>query len=134
MKTNKLFFAILFSALIITVTTNFAQEKQNKTDQEKVTAESNRDGLIADLTNLAALANQYYRKPKQLGGGEGHFTGWFIPEAIDTTRNGMFSAIITKSNITLSGTGNQIGNDGRHKVRVTMIVGPNKIESTIINN
>ena len=48
---------------------------------------SNRDGVVSDLTNLASLAQTYYRKPTALGGGNNTFTGWTIPTQLLTTGN-----------------------------------------------
>jgi len=36
---------------------------------------SNRDAVTNDLVNLAARAQQYYRRPTALGGGQGTFDG-----------------------------------------------------------
>lgn len=36
---------------------------------------ANRDAVSNDLVNLAARAQQYYRRPTSLGGGGGQFTG-----------------------------------------------------------
>jgi len=128
------FVAIMFFC-VATQTTN-AQEKVNRAEQQlqikKVQA--NRDALIADMTNLASLAQQHYRKPTVLGGGGNSFGGWFIPEAIDTTANGMFNAIISKDSVKFAGYGNAIGNDGKHRVRIFMVVDPNKIKSVIAAN
>ncbi|MDR3502099.1 MULTISPECIES: hypothetical protein, partial [Bacteria] len=51
---------------------------------------SNRDGVVADLNNLGAMAQQYYRKPSSMGGGGNTFTGWVIPTKTDTTPNGTY--------------------------------------------
>lgn len=95
---------------------------------------SNRDAVIADLTTLAAMSQQYYRKPIAMGGGGNTFTGWTIPLSLETTANGSYSEAVTATTVTLTGTGNEIGNDGADSVSVTMIVGPNTIQSTTINN
>jgi Tfp pilus assembly protein PilE len=96
--------------------------------------ESNRDAVIADLTNLASIAHQYYRKPVETGGGGKTFTGWAVPATVDTTGNGIYTATVTEQSITLVGTGNEKGNNGTSNVQVTMIVNPEKIESTTIDN
>ncbi|AFN73842.1 hypothetical protein MROS_0599 [Melioribacter roseus P3M-2] len=96
--------------------------------------QANRDAVIADLTNLASLAQQYYRKPTALGGGGNTFTGWTIPAQLDTTGNGTYTATVAAQSVTLVGTGTETGNDGTNKVKVTMVVGPNDITSTTINN
>ena len=103
---------------------------------------SNRDAVISDLTNLASLAQQYYRKPVALGGGSNSFDGsgatggnpWAIPGQLATTGNGSYTATVTATSVTLVGTGTQNGNDGSTPVKVTMVVGPNAITSTTIDN
>ncbi len=97
-------------------------------------AMANRDGVIADLTNLASMAHQYYRKPTALAGGGNAFTGWTIPGALDTTANGVYTVTVAAQSVTLVGTGNEKGNNGTTNVKATMIVGPNSITSTTINN
>ena len=97
-------------------------------------ANSNRDAVISDLTTLAAMSQQYYRKPTAMGGGGNTFTGWSVPTSLASTANGSYAETVTATSITLVGTGNEIGNDGSDSVQVTMVVGPNQITSTTINN
>src|SRR5664280_298685 len=52
---------------------------------------SNRDGVVADLTNLATNCQQFYRKPTAMGGGGYTFTGWsIVGTKLDTTPNGVY--------------------------------------------
>ncbi len=95
---------------------------------------ANRDAVISDMTNLASLAQQYYRKPGALGGGDRTFTGWTVPSSLDTTGNGLYAVTTAAQSITLVGTGNENGNNGTSVVKVTMVVGPDAISSTTINN
>lgn len=97
-------------------------------------ANSNRDAVISDLTTLAAMSQQYYRKPTAMGGGGNSFTGWSIPTTLASTANGSYAETVTATSVTLVGTGNEIGNDGSDSVQVTMVVAPNQITSTTINN
>jgi Tfp pilus assembly protein PilE len=96
--------------------------------------QANRDATISDLTNLASLAQQHYRKPTALGGGGNTFTGWTIPASIDTTGNGTYAATVAAQTLTLVGKGTEKGNNGTAVVQVTMVVSPDKITSTTINN
>lgn len=96
--------------------------------------QANRDAVIADCTNLASLAQQFYRKPTALGGGGNTFTGWTIPAQLDTTGNGTYTATVAAQSVTLVGVGTETGNNGTSDVQVTMLVGPNAITSTTINN
>ena len=95
---------------------------------------SNRDAVVLDLVNLGSMAQSYYRKAASLGGGGNSFTGWTIPTQYATTGNGTYTATAADQSVTIVGTGNQIGNDGTNNVKVTMVVGPNSITSTVINN
>ncbi|KAF0140513.1 MAG: hypothetical protein FD122_2407 [Stygiobacter sp.] len=92
-------------------------------------SQANRDATISDLTNLASLAQQYYRKPTALGGGGNTFTGWTLPASLDTTGNGTYSVTVAAQTVTIVGTGNEKGNNGTSAVQVTMVVGPDRITS-----
>jgi len=96
--------------------------------------DANRNAVISDMTNLASMAQTYYRKPTALAGGNQTFTGWTIPSSLDTTANGTYSATVTAQKVTLVGKGTDKGNDGTTVVKVTMVVGPNAITSTTVNN
>ena len=98
---------------------------------------ANRDAVISDLTTLAAMSQQYYRKPIAMGGGGNTFNGgdgWDIPNSLASTANGSYSETVAAKTVTLVGIGNEIGNDGSDSVKVTMVVEPNQIGSTTINN
>lgn len=132
MKSISIFFFLVMMLFCATNKSTNAQE--NKTPQQIKETQANYDGLIADLKNLASSAQKHYKKSIKLGGGGKSFSGWFIPEAIDTTGNGTFTAKVAKSEVTIVGFGRVIGHDGKNKIRVTLIVGPDKIVSTTINN
>lgn len=99
--------------------------------------ETNREAVIVDLTNIALMAQQYYRKPAILKGGSSYsFTGWTIPPALLQTSN-MSTAVtasVAAQSVILVGLGTEIGKDGSTVVGVTMVVGPNSIISTTVNN
>ncbi len=136
MKSISIFFFFVMALFCVTSRTTNAQEEVNRTEQLKQIkeADANRKALIGDMTNLASLVQQYYRKPTVLGGGGNRFSGWFIPEAIDTTANGMFTAMITKDSVVFVGTGNVIGKDGKKRVQIFMSVYPDIIKSMITRN
>jgi Tfp pilus assembly protein PilE len=106
-------------------------------------ASANRDAITADLTNLAAMAQQFYRKPVALGGGgnafdasKGAAAAWAPPASLSPTAN--MSAAVTPTvgaqTITLVAVGTETGTDGAAKVKVTMVVSPTVITSTTVNN
>ena len=104
---------------------------------------ANRDSVISDLTNIASMAQQYYRKPTALGGGGNSFTGFRMPALSTTagdntltttkTPNGSYTLTPGDQTITLVGLGNQTGNNGTAMVQATMTVVPNTF-STVVDN
>ncbi|MDR3611756.1 MAG: hypothetical protein P4L27_14395 [Ignavibacteriaceae bacterium] len=72
--------------------------------EQKLTKD--RDGIIEDLNNLGAIAQQYYRKPKIKSGGGNSFMGWQIPARVETTPNGKYSAIVNDQKVVITGIGN----------------------------
>ena len=94
--------------------------------------QANSDALIADCTNLASMAQQYYRKPAALGGGGNTFTGWTVPANLSQTGNmsAAVTATVDAQQVTLVATGTEDKAAGGAKITVTMVVGPNSIIST----
>jgi hypothetical protein len=69
---------------------------------------ANRDGVVADLTNLGTMAQEYYRKPTAMGDGGYTFTGWsIVGTKLDTTPNGVYVPTVAAQSITIVGTGNE---------------------------
>jgi Tfp pilus assembly protein PilE len=96
---------------------------------------ANRDAVIADLTTLAAMSQQYYRKPVAMGGGGNSFVGFTVPTSLLQTAN--MSADVTPTvaaqQITFVGTGTEDDpSNGDAKVGITMVVSPNAITGTTI--
>ena len=68
--------------------------------------ESTKDAIISDSITLGAMAQQYFRKPRALGGGSISFTDWSIPHTLDTTDHGVYtiSRAGNPSDIEITGT------------------------------
>ena len=104
---------------------------------------ANRDAVVNDLVNLSARAQQYYRRPQTLGGGGNAFTGLTLSDLVTVAAgatsyvnaNGTYSiaGAVTDSLVTIQGLGNEIGNDGTGKVKVTMDVRAGRTQTTINN-
>jgi Tfp pilus assembly protein PilE len=107
---------------------------------------ANRDAVVNDLVNLAARAQQFYRRPTSLGGGQNSFAGLSgtggisklvnVPTSATSwvNANGTYqiqSAI--DSFVIVTGLGNEIGNDGGQKVKVTMTVRATSTVTTVDN-
>ena len=99
-------------------------------------ASSNREAITADLTNLASMAQQYYRKPLALGGGGNLFTGWVIPTSFNKTANmsAIVTSVVAAGTVTFTAVGNETGTNGSSPVSVSMAVSPTAITSTTVLN
>ncbi len=87
---------------------------------------SNRDGVVSDLNNLGAMAQQFYKKPTSMGGGGNTFTGWAIALELDTTANGTYAATVNAQSVTIVGTGTENSDNGS-KIVHTATVSPSSI-------
>ncbi|NMB81017.1 MAG: hypothetical protein GYA14_04300 [Ignavibacteria bacterium] len=94
--------------------------------------ESKRANLTNELVNLASLAQQYYMKPKALGGGARTFTGWKIPEELVTTANGHFTSTVFTDSVVILGIGNEVvtNNDS---IKVQLTVRSTSFRTVILN-
>ena len=110
---------------------------------------SNRDQVINDLNNLAAKAQQYYRKPTAMGGGGQDFGGFKlasidsanangrygvtdqVPPVPDTTFGGTIKG--PAQTIYIFGVGTETGNDRTNKVQAYVKVTPDSVIATTQN-
>ena len=69
--------------------------------------QSNRDGLVNDMNNLAANAYQYRIRPTTMGGGGGAYTGYTIPTKLQSNENGTFTVAAGAASVTFTATSGQ---------------------------
>ncbi len=95
--------------------------------------ESKRDILIDETTYLGTMALQYWKKPKEMGGGGKSFLGWTIPPPMVTTYNGNFmTASVTANQVIITGTGTEVVTD-KDSIQVQTTVTADDINSIVIN-
>lgn len=103
---------------------------------------ANRDAVTNDLVNLGARSQQYYRRPTSLGGGGNSFVGLTADAAgfaklssQPTNANGAYviKTAGTATQLVLSGTGNEDGNDGTNKVKVEALITSDSIGISVVN-
>ena len=95
--------------------------------------ESKRDILIDETTYLGTMAIQYFKKPKELGGGGKSFVGWTIPPSMVQTYNGNFmTASVASSEVVITGTGTEVVT-GTDSIKVQTTVTADEINSIVIN-
>lgn len=99
----------------------------------KQQAINNKRDLVANETvNIGNLAQNYCKKPKQLGGGGGSFEGWQVPEALKVTPSGEYTAAINPDKVEIIGIGNEIVT-GTDYVKVKTIVTVEDIFTEVLN-
>jgi Tfp pilus assembly protein PilE len=93
---------------------------------------ANRDALVNDLTNLAARAQQFYRRPTSLGGGGQSFTNFVLTSRESKNPNMSLAVVpeVTDQQVTFTATGTEVGDNGTDMVTVVMVVDPDSIFST----
>ena len=74
--------------------------------------ESNRDAIIADLSNISAHAYQYYIRPQSMAGGGGKFDGYKIPTKMATNDNGTYDCGTPTGSVSIKITGTSVANPG----------------------
>jgi len=97
---------------------------------------ANRDAVTNDLVNLAARAQQYYRRPTALGGGQGSYAlvGLADLTSKPSNANGVYTFVsASATQVVLLGTGVEDGNDGTSPVEVQMTVFADSM-AVIVNN
>jgi hypothetical protein len=83
----------------------------------------NRDAVVNDLSNIAAMAHKYYSTPSSAGGGGYSFANYTLPASMVSDANGAYSILTagTATGITMQGVGNQIAS-GSNYVTVQIFV------------
>ena len=61
--------------------------------------QSNKDGIINDLNNLSAHSYQYRIRPQSMGGGQGSYTGYAIPQKLQTNENASYTVQVIDGNL-----------------------------------
>lgn len=103
-----------------------------ETSLEGKKAELIADPIISDMMQLAAMSQQYYRKPVALGGGGNSFIGWVIPESMKkSSPNGTYSAKVEIGRVTLTGI-SKTTEKGKKPLKVLMVIEKDSIKETTI--
>ena len=70
---------------------------------------ANKDAIINDLNNLAANAYQYRIRPSTMGGGGGSYTGYIIPQKLQSNANAITytTTSVASASITFKGSSSQ---------------------------
>ena len=98
--------------------------------------QANRDAVLQDAVTIAAKAQEWYRKPSQLGGGNRAFDGVNLTTIgfPDTTANGTFTITGSGQTATVTGVGREDGNGDGTNITVNVFVSPDNVDSTKVIN
>jgi hypothetical protein len=80
---------IILGAIIIAIAISLGIYLFNTTS-----VSSNEDDLISDLNDVGQDAFAYFQRAKIMGGGNGSYTGWTVPEAYVSNAHGDVEATI----------------------------------------
>lgn len=94
---------------------------------------ANRDQLISTLHDVGIMAQQYYKKPVEQGGGGGSYTGWELPQGFKKFESGAIKATVVNDRVNFEATGTETGMDEKNFVRVTCRVDQNGIRMIVTN-
>jgi hypothetical protein len=94
-----------------------------------------RDAMLSNAVTIAAMSQQYFRKPLTFGGGANSFHGFTIPGSVQKSIKGSFEVVIVRDDsMTIIGIGNAIGADGKNPIQLELGVNPKNIGKTSIIN
>jgi hypothetical protein len=92
-----------------------------------------KDEVISDCHTLAYLAQKYWEKPLEMGGGGNSFNFWAIPVSLNTTTYGTYSVLVAENGESVQITGIPHDSLGCDWVIVTNVT-PDDVSSTIVSN
>jgi hypothetical protein len=94
------------------------------------TEETTKDSIVSDCLSIGQLAQHYYAKARELGGGSKSFVGWEISSHLDSTANGNYR-ISARNNTQLILVGEPHSSKGYHWI-VQSVITKNNIVSNIL--
>ena len=119
----------LLLILIAVITTGVAIGLANQIFNTN-TEEAKKDYISSELLNLGTLAQQFYNRPLELGGGNSSFKGWEIPFELESTLNGKYEVIkADDENVVLMGSPNP---DSRYIWNMECLVKNDRIRIQIL--
>jgi hypothetical protein len=92
-------------------------------------AQANREAVLQDAVTIASRAQEWYRKPAVLGGGDRSFTNVNLVALgmPATTANGTFAIVGNDSAATVTGTGVEDGDGDGQPLSFTIAVFPDSV-------
>ena len=89
--------------------------------------DQNRQQVNTTLYQLANMAIAHYKKPTEMGGGGGSYSGFSIPRNLRRNEIGRFSANVRRNRVNFNGRGVEKGRNGRTVIRLILRLRPSGI-------
>jgi hypothetical protein len=91
---------VVLGLIVVSIAIGFANQLFDANAED-----SNKDNIASELVNLGTLAQQFFNKPAEMGGGNQSFINWNIPSNLDSTTSGNYEiATVVNKSIVISGT------------------------------
>lgn len=89
--------------------------------------DSAREQLISHSLTILSKAEEYYKKPTNLGGGGGSYTGFQLPSEFTRNELGNFNVSLVANNqrVNIDAKGDLNGYDGNNPVRIIARISKN---------
>jgi len=125
---------IIFGLTLISCcSSDYIYVKVDKSALMPDACELNRDSLIIGGLKICYMAQKYYYKPADKGGGGLSFTGFFIPPHLVKTEYGEYALFVQHRKIKVYCKGVLTGVDKINPMKVEFVVTPSGIGTAIIN-
>ena len=130
----KISLAIIFSSLIFSCSSDYIYVKVKKSELIPDSYELNRDSLIVGGIKICKMAQRYYYKPVERGGGNLSFVGFTVPPHLVNSEYGEYELSSVKPKmIILTGSGIIKGADQINPLKVKFFIQSAAISTTIVN-
>ena len=81
------------------------------------------DNIVSESSSIGSLAQQYYNKSAEMGGGDKSFVGWNISEHVDSTHSGTYSIILANDEKLIIRGSPQAGKNYSWAIKTTVTKG-----------
>ncbi|MFQ6113457.1 MAG: hypothetical protein ACE5NG_05125 [bacterium] len=97
--------------------------------------QANQEAVLQDVVTIASRAQEWYRKPGILGGGDRTFDGVSLTALgfPDSTSNGRYAITGSGQQATITGTGQEDGDGDGTPLSITVTVVPDTVRTPTID-
>jgi hypothetical protein len=93
----------IISIAVTTIASSIGRYIMGRGIEQAQAIQSDKDEMISEMNLIALDMYQYKLVPKELGGGEGKYTGYVIPPERAKTKHGVYTVIISEQKVEIHG-------------------------------